>query len=208
MAQTRSEGPTLVPPSAQSIPSRLNAQIDLLVSLHLWAWPALNLAVQNAWGGSQQESADKRDWLAGAVSDLLTSNPPQIVDVADLEEVLLQVMNDEFEIVVDDGSAEEVARRIWATAEKVQSGDLTELEELHTKWQEKQAKGGDKLTGIVRGEDKEADDTDWDNEDDQGESERDVEFADAPPLVPKLKQKIGPEVDDDGFTKVVSRKKR
>jgi pre-rRNA-processing protein TSR2 len=178
-----------------------------MVSLHLFAWPALTLAVQNAWGGDKQTSSDKRDWLAGAVSDLLTSNPPQIADVSDLEEVLLQVMNDEFEIVVDDGSAEEVARKIWGSAEKLQGGDATELREMYAKWQDKQTKGGEKLTGIVRGEDKEEDETDWDDEDDDEEGE-DVELMDAPSVPALPKQKVEPEIDEDGFTKVVSKKKR
>jgi pre-rRNA-processing protein TSR2 len=206
MAQVRPDSPTPIAPAA-SIPSDLNAQIDLLVSLHLFAWPALTLAVQNAWGGDKQTSSDKRDWLAGAVSDLLTSNPPQIADVSDLEEVLLQVMNDEFEIVVDDGSAEEVARKVWGSAEKVQAGDVTELTEMYAKWQEKQAKGGEKLTGMVRGEDKEGDETDWDDEDDDEEDE-DVELMDAPSIPAVPKQKAEPEIDDDGFTKVLFKKKR
>jgi pre-rRNA-processing protein TSR2 len=189
------------------MPSDLNAQIDLSVSLHLFAWPALTLAVQNAWGGDKQMSSDKRDWLAGAVSDLLTSNPPQIADVSDLEEVLLQVMNDEFEIVVDDGSAEEVARKIWGSAEKLQAGDVTDLTEMYTRWQEKQAKGGEKLTGFVRGEDKEGDETDWDDGDDEEEYE-DVELTDAPSVPAVPKQKAEPEIDEDGFTKVVGKKKK
>ncbi len=102
-----------------SVPLTLSAQIDLLVALHLWSWPALTLAIQNNWGGSPQVSKDKRDWLAGAVSELLTSSPPQLADVGDLEEVLLQVMTDEFEIVVDDDSAEEVALKIWSGMRKV-----------------------------------------------------------------------------------------
>jgi pre-rRNA-processing protein TSR2 len=206
MAQVRSNGPTPAAPAA-TIPSDLNAQIDLMVSLHLFAWPALTLAVQNAWGGDKQTSSDKRDWLAGAVSDLLTSNPPQIADVSDLEEVLLQVMNDEFEIVVDDGSAEEVARKIWGSAEILQGGDATELTEMYAKWQDTQTKGGEKLTGIVRGEDKEEDETDWDDEDDDEEGE-DVELMDAPSVPALPKQKVEPEIDEDGFTKVVSKKKR
>ncbi|KIW14171.1 hypothetical protein PV08_06952 [Exophiala spinifera] len=196
--------------------SKLSSQIDLLVALHLWSWPALTLAIQNAWGGSAQVSNDKRDWMAGAVSELLISTPPALADVGDLEEVLLQVMVDEFEIVVDDGTAEDVARSIWSGATKIRNGDLTELNDLYIRWQEKQQKGGDRIVNIVRGEDKDQD-TDADEDDYEDEEEwngfedrQDVDMDDAPPLTGSRmpKQKAEPEVDEDGFTKVVGKKKR
>ncbi len=220
MARVNGPGPQAVLSATlsdpRSTPTDLSSQIDLLVSLHLWSWPALTLAVQNAWGGSAQVSNDKRDWFAGAVSELLTSNPPQLEDVGDLEEVLLQVMVDEFEVVVDDDSAESTARAIWAGIAKLKSGDASELGALYTKWQEKQKKGGKEVIAIVRGEDKDAEDTDWDDDSDEEEEwngfadRPDTEMDDAPPLVDssKTKQKTEPEIDEDGFTRVVSKKKR
>ncbi|RMZ86996.1 hypothetical protein DV736_g5779, partial [Chaetothyriales sp. CBS 134916] len=153
--------------------NNLPTQVDLLISLHLWSWPALTLAIQNAWGGSPQVSRDKRDWLAGAISELLTSEPPQLHDMSDLEEVLLQVMVDEFEVVVDDGSAEETAAKIWKGVGRLRTGDASELQELYRRWVDKQEKDVDE----------------------------DVDMGEAPPL---LKQKIEPEIDEDGFTKVVA----
>lgn len=222
MAQVNQQRPQVVPqPTTPSLPTNLTSQIDLLISLHLWAWPALTLAIHNSWGGSSQVSHDKRDWFAGAVSELLTSTPPQLADVSDLEEVLLQVMVDEFEVVVDDGSAEETARDIWTGVTKLFSGDVSELNAMYAKWQERQNKTGGKevVSGIVRGEDKEADDTDWDeSEEDEEEwngfadqpTNGDIDMDEAPPLVDasKPKPKAEPEVDEEGFTKVVSKKKR
>lgn len=212
MAQVNGFGPEAV---AQPTPTQLSVQIDLLVSLHLWSWPALTLAIQNAWGGSSEVSSDKRDWFAGAVSELLTSTPPQLADVADLEEVLLQVMVDEFEVVVDDGSATETAQGIWSGLTKLRSGDVTELHEMYIKWQEKQKKGGKEVVGIVAGENKEAEETDWDESDEEEErnglpDRADVDMDEAPPLVnaSQPRQRVEPEVDEDGFTKVVSKKKR
>jgi len=219
MAQVNQTGPQPVGASSttsgpQSLPAPLSSQIDLLVSLSLWAWPALTLAIQNAWGGSPQVSADKRDWFAGAVSELITSDPPQLADVDDLEEVLLQVMLDEFEVVVDDGSAEETARRIWKGVERLKSGDISEVDQMYRLWQEKQSKGGDKLVGIVRGEDRDGEETDWDEEEEEWngfpDDQMDVEMDEAPTLVDvsRPKQKLEPEVDEEGFTKVVSKKRR
>ncbi|KIW63273.1 hypothetical protein PV04_10134 [Phialophora macrospora] len=210
------------PADDKAVPSTLAAQIDLLVALHLWSWPALTLAIQNNWGGSAQVSKDKRDWLAGAVSELLASDPPQLADVGDLEEVLLQVMSDEFEVVVDDDSAEEVAREIWSGCAKLVDGDTSWLQALYEKWQEGQKKGGaERKIDIVRAEDKDGVETDWDDDDDDDDDEDwapdrpDVNMDEAPPLIdidwrPKKesKNKPEPEVDEDGFTKVVGKNKK
>ena len=211
MSQIRPQGAT--PASASSIPTTLPAQVDLLVSLHLHSWPALTLAVQNGWGGDRKVSSDKRDWFAGAVSELLVSSPPQIRDLEDLEEVLIQVMLDEFEIVVDDGSAQETAEKLWGGVGKVRERDMRELKDLYAKFLEKQAKGGEKVVGIVRGEDKDEDETDWDDEDEEewsGFEDRDVDMDEAPQLIETKteKQKVEPEIDEDGFTKVISKKNR
>ena len=219
MAHVNQPGPQQVSQSGtnsttSTVPAQLAAQVDLLVAIHLWSWPALTLAIQNNWGGSAQLSNDKRDWLAGAVSELLTSSTPQLADVGDLEEVLLQVMIDEFEIVVDDDSAEEVARKIWAGCALLNKGDTSDLTDLLAKWQERQRKGGDRVVGIVRGEDREADDTDWDDDEEEEEIKAfpdrpDIAMDEAPPLVDidwMPKKKPEPEVDQEGFTKVVGRK--
>ncbi|KFY25451.1 hypothetical protein V493_04650, partial [Pseudogymnoascus sp. VKM F-4281 (FW-2241)] len=91
--------------SGEPTPEQKCAQLDLGISLSLALWPALTLAVQNNWGGPS--SSDKRDWFAGAISEYVTSTPE--ADEEDVEAMLVQVMLDEFEVAVDDGSAGEVA---------------------------------------------------------------------------------------------------
>lgn len=196
-----------------SISASLADRIDLHIALALWSWPALSFAIANAFGGSPEISVAKREWLAGAISELLTSTPRPVHDAADLEEVLLQVMNDEFEVVVDDGSAEETAQAIWKGCEVLVTGDTRDLEERYAKYLEKQKSGSKEPLGFVRGTDVEGEETDWD-EDDEGEEfngfsdEEDVEMGDAPAAEAPKKEKVVPEVDEDGFTKVVSKKKR
>ncbi|KFZ12585.1 hypothetical protein V501_04138, partial [Pseudogymnoascus sp. VKM F-4519 (FW-2642)] len=94
-------------PSSSGEPTseQKSAQLDLGISLSLFLWPALTLAVQNNWGGPS--SSDKRDWFGGAISEYVTSSTE--VDEEDVEAMLVQVMLDEFEVAVDDGSAGEVA---------------------------------------------------------------------------------------------------
>lgn len=189
--------PLTTPPS-----EKCQAQFDLSIALSLAFWPALSLAVTNNWGGAS--SSEKRDWFAGAISDLFINDPA--TDIVDVETVLLQVMLDEFEVNVDDESAYDVADNIMRFRKQCEEGKFQEVEELRARWLEREKKGGDRgveATGfrrVERGE--EEDETDWDSE----SEEEDEEMGDAPP--PKPKEKVEPEVDEDGFTTVVSKKKR
>lgn len=174
--------------------------------MSLSLWPALTLAVQNSWGGP--DSSDKRDWFAGAISELFVSRPD--TDIQDVEEMLLQVMNDEFEVNVDDGSAEEVAARIVGLRKLTLQGDFVEVDRMYEQWVEGQKKGKSdvKFQKVERRE--EDDDTDWDSddmEDDDDEAE-DVDMDEAPALAKAPREKGEPQVDEDGFTTVVAKKKR
>jgi len=170
--------------SAPLEPSEIPAQIDNLISLNLHLWPALTVAIQNAWGTSSPDlGKDKRAWLAGALSDMFAQN--QLRDVEDVEDVLEQVMNDEFETVVDDDTLEEVAAKIWTGRQQLLKGDATEVRRLMAVWQEKKGKN---VVNVVQGQDvdqetddeaddEEADDETWNGfEDGQGQ---DVEMDEA-----------------------------
>ena len=169
------------------------AQLDLAITLILNSWPAPTLAVQSSWGGPT--SGEKRDWLCGAISDLFADRPE--TDADDLEEVLVQVMNDEFDVAVDDGSAGEIADRICATREEVLKGEFGTVKVMWEEWKEK----GDKevVFNKVEGEDQETDGEDGDE---------DVDMEDAPPAPQQPRERIQPEVDEDGFTKVVGKKRK
>ncbi len=67
-------------------------------------WPALRLAVDESWGGP--DSREKRRWLAGEVVDMFEQSIPspsrknskiETPDAVYVEEMLLQVMSDEYE---------------------------------------------------------------------------------------------------------------
>lgn len=157
--------------------------------------------MQNQWGGPA--SGEKRDWFAGAVSDLFASGEAE-VDTPYLEEFLLQVMNDEFDVNVEDGSAEEVAVEILRLRKEVLRGDFAGVDAMTRAWEERRGRG--ERVGFLRGEDEEGS-TEGESED--GYEEEDVEMGEAPLAVVKApREKAGPEVDEEGFTKVVGRKKR
>jgi hypothetical protein len=78
--------------------------------VHLWS--ALDIAVQNEWAGP--ESSNIRDWLGGVIVDMFSFPAQKKVDVDDVEEVLLQVMEDEFELRLEDDSAYQVlSHLLW-----------------------------------------------------------------------------------------------
>ncbi|KAL8733821.1 MAG: hypothetical protein Q9181_003422 [Wetmoreana brouardii] len=195
-------GVTLPPTRAQ-----INQKFDLSIALTLSTWPCLTLAVQNSWGGPL--SSEKRDWFAGAISDLFatTPNPDTTIDVEYLEEFILNIMNDEFEVNVEDESGAEIAAKIVGLRKLCVQGDFGMVDEMYAKWVERQGRGEDRVRfQMVEGPEDEDDEEEWDT--DEVEGDGDVEMDEAPPLVREPKEKVVPKVDEEGFTEVVSRKRR
>ena len=195
-------GGVQLPPTPEKLQQAFDNGIWYLLSL----WPALHVAVQDNWGGPS--SADKKDWFAGAVSDLFVQRPD--TDHDDLVMFLLQVMQDEFECNVEDDSEEEVAGRILALRKRVlEDGDVGAWRELEGRWRNR---GQIKTNIQIVDNEAEVDSDDWDDddeEDEDGDVNMDAAQDIVPDLVPALKkEKREPDVDDEGFTKVVSKKKR
>ena len=181
---------------------KIQAKFDLAIALALSTWDALSLAVQNSWGGP--ESLEKRDFLAGAVSELIAASPDADVDY--IEEFLLQYMNDEFDVNIEDGSGEEVAAKIVGLRKQTLQGDFVKVDDMYQTWLNRKSKSGTlNFRHITKEEDE--DDTDWDSDDIDGEEE-DVDMHEAPSLVHVPKEKVVPKVDEDGFTEVVTRRRR
>lgn len=184
---------------------KIQSKFDLAIALTLASWSALSLAVQNSWGGP--ESSEKRDWFAGAISDLIATTPD--ADVEYVEEFLLQVMNDEFDVNIDDGSGEETAAKIVGLRKLTSQGDFAKVDEMYLEWQSRKQKTVDKQQEIIQmvtDDYEDEDGTDLDSEDE--EVLGDINMEEAPPLVKVSKEKIQPKIDDDGFTEVVNRKRR
>lgn len=175
------------------------ALFELGITLSLFLWPPLSLAVTNQWGGP--DSAAKREWFAQATIDVLNDEPD--ADSAWIEEFLLQVMLDEFEVNVDDESGFEVAEQIVRMRRNCEKGDVAEVRALKERWD--QRGGRDVLQGQFNEQRRtdEEDETDGSEEEDEQE-DMDVDMGEPPQLVPK--EKPIPEVDEDGFTKVTKKR--
>ncbi|KAL8762931.1 MAG: hypothetical protein Q9184_001153 [Pyrenodesmia sp. 2 TL-2023] len=194
-------GGVTLPPT----PEKIQQKFDLSIALTLSTWPALTLAVQNSWGGPL--SCEKRDWFAGAVSDLFSSQPEGAIDVEYLEEFLLQVMIDEFEVNVEDDSGAEIASKIVGLRKLTAQGDFGMVDEMLARWKEKQARGGDRVS-FQRFQGEEDEEEDEEDSDEGMEEDGDVEMNEAPQLAIAPKEKVIPKVDEEGFTEVVGKKKR
>lgn len=118
-------------------------------------------------------------------------------------------MCDEFEVAVDDGSEEEVARSICGFRRSCERGEFAAVDDLFAKWVEREGRG--ERISMVDGGEMEVDGgesgEEWTENENNVIGGKDVEMEDAPTLVPDRK-KVIPEVDQEGFTKVSSKKKR
>ncbi|KAM0331614.1 hypothetical protein ACHAQA_003293 [Verticillium albo-atrum] len=202
--------------SAALTAASAQSNFEQAVALSLHIWPALTLAVQNNWGG--EASSDKRDWFAGAVVDLFApfekvtngvaapKDPAAAAeepDVEYVEEFILQVMCDEFEVNIDDESGFDVAQQIIKFRNDCAKGKFDELADLQRKWESK--KGKKVQVAVGESPDQEVDDDDSDLSDDDDDDE-DVNMDEAPQLVQAPKEKPPPEVDEDGFTTVARKR--
>lgn len=184
-------------------------------------WPALTIAVSEQWGGS--ESAEKKTWIAstlidefesratylpipvpdssapsvvGPVVDPADANDPPL-DQDDIIDLLTQIMEDEFEARLEDGSIEAVASdvvRLWKDLLTEEKPEII-VEALERKANEVRRTG----VQVSKG----AQDEDDSSSGEEGD-EMEVDGDEAPQLVAReeRREKQEPVVDDDGFTLV------
>jgi pre-rRNA-processing protein TSR2 len=171
------------------------------VIARLAIWATLRIAVKENWGGPGASS--KRTWLASVIVDAFEEQKP-IPDDQYIEELLLQVMSDEFETVIEDGSAEAVAVdivRLWDETQ-IGKGDLVfNYEELAEKVRGKMP---DVQEQVVSDDCDDLDDDD-DDEDEEGDGEEAPRLVERPLSRQGIKQ---PEIDEHGFTMVKGKARR
>lgn len=117
-------------------------------------------------------------------------------------------MNDEFEVNVDDESAEDVARWILEGRKRCLEGDFRAVEDVVRRWKESTGKKGG--VGEVMWQEVEGEETKgYSEEDDESDGKKDVEMNEGPELVaPPKRKKVAPKVDEEGFTVVIGKKRR
>lgn len=118
--------------------------------------------------------------------------------------MLLQVLEDEFGVRLEDETEVNVAREIMLLRKEIGEGKTDLVDKLQKKYEARNGKEVDTGNVNVRESNQDAE---WDSVDEESDEDDDVEMGDAPALVP-AKPKPEPEVDDEGFTKVIGKKKR
>lgn len=216
-ASTSQQPLTPVEPS----PTTLLFARGLLALLDIW--PALTIAVTEQWGGP--ESADKKTWLASTIIDLFepsvpapgavpsTANPSSSeapIDFDDLADLINQIMSDEFEANIEDGSIDSVTGdilRLWK--------DITSTPEPTVLVDALERKAGDvRKKGVQAQKGAGPEELDMDGDDDDWSSEEDMEVDGeaAPQLVPSAepasRERQEPVIDEDGFTLVQKPRRR
>lgn len=176
-------------------------------------WPVLRIAVDASWGGP--ESKQKCSWMASELLDALESSSASSstlspnsasnqVDEDYIEEMILQMMNDEFDCIVEDGSSAEVAGDLVKLWKEAQRGGEKAIEQSMKLWEEKErAVQGKRLQAqeIQAEEEEEEDGESGEEDDEEDESEGGME-VDEPPALVDRRNKEDPVVDKDGFTLV------
>ena len=115
-------------------------------------------------------------------------------------------MLDEFEVNVDDDSGFEVAEQMVRIRKDCGKGDFEAVRQLKERWD---AKGGREVEGLFKGVERGEDEDETDGSvDEEEEDAMDVDVdADEAPQLARVKEKIEPEVDEEGFTKVTKKKR-
>lgn len=116
--------------------------------------------------------------------------------------MLLQVLEDEFGVRCEDETEVAVAKDIMKIWKEVGEGSFVTVDSLKQRWESR--KGKEINTGSVQVKEVNQE-GEWDSVDE--ESGSDEEMQDAPAAAPP-REKPAPVVDEDGFTKVVGKKRR
>ncbi|KAF9549093.1 hypothetical protein EC957_004731 [Mortierella hygrophila] len=164
------------------------------------SWTALKLAVDGEWGG--HDSAAKRDWFVDTIVDYFGEQGTK-VDTFDLEDILLQIMNDEFSIMLEDKSEQHISKVLEQLFLDCTHGRYDLVQTL--KQDSQKISGAFASSKAQKGDDDDSSDDD-DEEEGEGGEDMDVEMGEAPELVKK--EKAEPIIDEDGFETVVKKGRR
>ncbi|RZC52324.1 hypothetical protein C5167_020744 [Papaver somniferum] len=98
------------------------------IYLVLSRWTALQMAIQNEWGG--RDSRQKSDQFSYDILSWFTqTKEPLYID--DLEEkILFKTMTDEFNVVLDDGSEKEIAEELMIMHEECLQENYESIQRL------------------------------------------------------------------------------
>ncbi|XP_069040439.1 pre-rRNA-processing protein TSR2 homolog isoform X2 [Lepisosteus oculatus] len=173
----------------------------------LETWPVLQIAVDNGFGGAH--SRQKADWMVDAVQQYFHDNTDLEQD--EVEDFLAELMNNEFDTVVEDGSLPQVALELRELFGKCQQGQLAEVRDRIAQLAQRRAPV--KVTAVPAHSPDEEGGQERGSSEDEEEEERETEAmeceeaAGGVPTPPRAQDSLSPPDAEDGWT-VVRRKKK
>lgn len=114
---------TIIGQSATRPPTTSLSGVEIFreaVKYVLTEWPSLNFAIENGMGG--RESQEKRAWMCEHIAEVMIKGR----DI-DLEDYLAEILNQEFDTLVEDGSLEYNAKWIEKFFKDCQQGKEQEV---------------------------------------------------------------------------------
>lgn len=97
------------------------------LDLILTSWSALSIAIEHA--ADPSDAISKRTLLHSSLVDYFSQYGRQI-ELENLEDILVDVIGDEFGIILEDGSEREVGKMIWESYREAVQGKRAILDEL------------------------------------------------------------------------------
>ncbi|XP_041955179.1 pre-rRNA-processing protein TSR2 homolog isoform X1 [Alosa sapidissima] len=168
----------------------------------LETWPVLQIAVDNGFGGVY--SQQKAEWMVDAVQQYFHDNSD--LQQYEVEDFISELMNNEFDTMVDDGSLPGVAQQVCQMFKQCQQGKVEEVKSQISQLAKKKSTGRVKATAVKSPEEEEESDEDV-PEAMECEGAAQTSSSHAPPHEANLPAPPPDEAEvDDGWT-VVRKKK-
>ncbi|XP_038237572.1 pre-rRNA-processing protein TSR2 homolog [Dermochelys coriacea] len=155
----------------------------------LGSWAALQIAVEHGFGGAH--GGAKAEWLVGVVEQYFHSNAALELD--EVEDFLAEVLNNEFDTIVEDGSLAEVSQQLQLLFALCQRGEGPALTEAIARLAWRQQEVGRAATQA-----RPAEGSSSEEEEEKPEEVMDCSSPGPPPDPPPA---------DDGWTVVQKKKK-
>ncbi|CAL9111876.1 pre-rRNA-processing protein TSR2-like [Musa acuminata AAA Group] len=165
------------------------------ISLVFSRWTALQMAVENAWGGKDSRS-NSEELASTILSWFSQSKGPLYID--DLENLLEENMEALFNTEIEDGSIEEVAEELMIMHEACLEGNYESIEKLR--------RSGPVVSAVSQSKRVVDDNSEYESSDEEASEMMVDEPMPHEMVVEKPKQKQ--MADEDGWSTVTSRKNR
>ncbi|XP_066470264.1 pre-rRNA-processing protein TSR2 homolog [Tiliqua scincoides] len=164
----------------------------------LGSWPVLQIAVENGFGGTY--SQEKAEWMVGAVEQYFQSNAN--LEQEEVEDFLAELMNNEFDTIIEDGSLVQVSQQLCLFFSQCQQGDREAVHEAIARLKQKA-----KAAKMAAAKSQPAEESS--SEEEQEAEEEAMDCSAAPSMngsQPSLSPPPGPDGGEDGWTLVKKKK--